>query len=824
MFFLKPQPATALVWKDDTYSYQDLLHHVDHYATLFPVKTNKVAIFAENRPEWIFAFYAAWKNNATVVPIDFLASAEEVAFILNDCQPEYIFYSEKTGNILREALQSVQHKISTQCLDDQNYDQKKYAADPVDVQNIMKTAVIIYTSGTTGSPKGVMLSFDNLLANIEGVSEDIPIFTDFRTVLAILPYHHIFPLMGSMIAPLKVGGKIAFTPSIASEDIIATLQKNSVNIIIGVPRLYAAIRKGIMDKINAHFLTKALFKTAKFINSRAFSKLLFKQVHQKFGGHVEYMVSGGAKLDEDVARDFRALGFEMLEGFGMTEAAPMITFTRPGKWVIGSAGQALPGLEMAIKDGEIIARGRNIMQGYYNRPEETAEVLRNGWLHTGDLGTIDKKGYLRVTGRKKEIIVLSSGKNINPEEVEKKLKSLSDCIADVGVFLNNDQLQAAFYPDFNALRERGITNIEEFYRQEIIDKYNTMVSYYKKIMRFTVLKEDLPKTRLGKIQRFKLVELVNSLGIKKLKIKEPEHEEYQIIRDFLMKQTKSNILPDDHIEIDLGLDSLDKVSFHSFLESTFGIKLPEDILAHHPTVEKLSHYMKDKKEKISVEAVRWAEIFKEKVELKLPKSWFTWNIFKQISKGLFKMYFRLRGEGFENIPNGPCIFAPNHQSFLDGMFVAVFLNNKTNRNTYFYAKEKHVRKRWVRALANRHNIIISDINKELKLSLQKLAEVLRNGKNVIIFPEGSRTHDGQLGEFRKAFAILATEMKVPVVPVSIKGAFEALPRGARFPRPWKKINVKFHKPIHPNGKGYEYLLKSVHDTLSAELAETQTPS
>lgn len=824
MFFLKPQPATALVWKDDTYSYQDLLRHVNHYATLFPVKTNKVAIFAENRPEWIFAFYAAWKNNATVVPVDFLASAEEVAFILNDCQPEYIFYSEKTGNVLRDALQSVQHKLSTQCLDDQNYDLNKYAADPVDVQDIMKTAVIIYTSGTTGSPKGVMLSFDNLLANIEGVSEDIPIFTDFRTVLAILPYHHIFPLMGSMIAPLKVGGKIAFTPSIASEDIIATLHKNSVNIIIGVPRLYAAIRKGIMDKINAHFLTKALFKTAKFINSRAFSKLLFKQVHQKFGDHVEYMVSGGAKLDEDVARDFRALGFEMLEGFGMTEAAPMITFTRPGKWVIGSAGQALPGLKMAIKDGEIIARGCNIMQGYYNRPEETAGVLRNGWLHTGDLGTIDKKGYLRVTGRKKEIIVLSSGKNINPDEVEKKLKSLSDCIADVGVFLNNDQIQAAFYPDFNVLRERGIANIEEFYQQEIIDKYNTLVSYYKKITKFTILKEDLPKTRLGKIQRFKLVELVNSLGIRKLKIKEPEHEEYQIIRDFLMRQTKSNILPDDHIEIDLGLDSLDKVSFHSFLESTFGIKLPEDILVNHPTVEKLSHYMKDKKEKIGVEVVRWAEIFKEKVELKLPESWFTWNIFKQISKGLLKMYFRLKGEGFENIPKGPCILAPNHQSFFDGMFVAVFLDNKTNRNTYFYAKEKHVRKRWVRALANRHNIIISDINKELKLSLQKLAELLRKGKNVIIFPEGSRTHDGQLGKFKKAFAILATEMKVPVVPVSIKGAFEALPRGALFPRPWKKINVKFHEPIHSNGEGYEYLLKSVHDTLVAELTEIQTPS
>ena len=816
--FIKSNANTAIVWKDDTYSYTDVLKHVDFYSTLFDKKTEKIAIFAENRPEWIFAFYAGWKNNTIVVPVDFLASAEEVAFILNDCQPTHIFYSRKTKPVLDEALESVKHKYSTLCFEDQKYNHEKYKADEIDSADVMKTAAIIYTSGTTGSPKGVMLSFDNILANVEAVSEVIPIFTSYRTVLSILPYHHIFPLMGSMIAPLKVGGKIAFTPSIASEDIIATLQKNGVNIIIGVPRLYAAIHKGIMDKINAHFITRALFKTAKFINSRAFSRTLFKTVHQKFGGHVEFMVSGGAKLDEDVAHDYKALGFEMLEGFGMTEAAPMITFTRPGKWKIGSAGQSMPNLKVEIRDDEIVAKGRNIMQGYYNRPKETADVLRNGWLHTGDLGTIDKNGYLRITGRKKEIIVLSSGKNINPEEVEKKLLSLSDLIADVGVFLKNDQVQAAFYPDFKILRERGIVNIDDHFRQEIIDKYNQKVSYYKKISNFVILKEELPKTRLGKLQRFKLAELASSVGIKKFKTTEPDHEEYQAIRDFLMKQTKSDIFPDDHIEIDLGLDSLDKVSFQTFLQSTFGIKIPEDIFLNHPTVEKLSLFMREKKEKFSVEVVKWAEIFKEKVDLTLPKSWFTWNIFKHLTKGFFKVYFRLKGEGLENIPDGPCIIAPNHQSFFDGMFVAVFLDNKTNRNTYFYAKEKHIRKGWVKALANRHNIIISDINKDLKLSLQKLAEVLRSGKNVIIFPEGSRTHDGQLGEFKKAFAILASELKVPVVPVSIKGAYEALPRGSRFPRPWKKINVKFHKPIFPNGDGYEELLNQVYYKLSDELS------
>jgi len=815
--FIKNSNQVALIWKTDTYTFTDILRHVNYYATLFDKKTPKIAIFAENRPEWVFAFYAGWKNDAIVVPVDFLASAEEVAFILNDCQPEQIFYSQKTKPVLDEALQSVKHQYDTHCFDELRYDSKDFSSDEIGTDEVNKTAVIIYTSGTTGSPKGVMLSFDNLLANIEAVSEVIPIYTDYRTVLALLPFHHIFPLVGSMVAPLKVGGKIAFSPTINSEDIIATLQKNAVNIIIGVPRLYAAIHKGVMDKINAHFITRALFKTAKFINSRAFSRTLFKTVHRKFGGHVEYMVSGGAKLDEDVARGFKALGFEMLEGFGMTEAAPMITFTRPNHWKIGSAGQAMPNLEVEIRDGEIVARGRNIMQGYYNRPEETAEVLKDGWLHTGDLGSIDKKGFLRITGRKKEIIVLSSGKKFNPEESEKKLKTLSDCIADVGVFVKNDQIQAAFFPDFKVIRERGILNIDDLFRSEIVDKYNSTVAYYKKIMNFTILKEELPKTRLGKLQRFKLADLAGSMGIKKLQTPEPDHEEYQIIRDYLMQQKNTSIFPDDHIEIDLGLDSLDKVSLQAFLQSTFGIKIPEDIFINHPTVEKLSNYMREKKEKISVEMVRWTEIFKEKVDLTLPKSWFTWNIFKHLSKGVFRVYFRLRGEGMENIPDGPCIIAPNHQSFFDGMFVSVFLNDKTNRNTYFYAKEKHVQKRWVKALANRHNIIVSDKNKDVKLSLQKLAEVLRLGKKVIIFPEGSRTRTGELGKFKKAFAILAAEMNVPVVPVSIKGAYKALPRGSHFPRPWKKINVKFHQPVYPAGHDYDSLMNLVFNQLAAEI-------
>ena len=294
------------------------------------------------------------------------------------------------------------------------------------------TAVIIYTSGTTGSPKGVMLSYDNLLVNIEAVTTDVNIYTSEDRVMVLLPLHHIFPLMGTMIIPLGVGGTIVLSPSMASEDIMATLQ-HGITIIIGVPRLYNLIRKGIRDKINKSGVAKLLFKIAEKKNSLTFSRKIFGSVQRKFGGKIKYMVCGGAALDKEVCKDYLTLGFEILEGFGMTECAPMITFTRPGRVLPGSAGEPLKTNEVKVIDGEIVNRGRNVMQGYYNRPEETAAILKDGWLYTGDLGHLEDNRIF-ITGRKKEIIVLSNGKNINPEEIENKIQSMTEVITEIGVF------------------------------------------------------------------------------------------------------------------------------------------------------------------------------------------------------------------------------------------------------------------------------------------------------------------------------------------------------------------------------------------------------
>lgn len=813
--FLSDHNKTAMILKEQKLSYNQLLRNIASFSTLIDDKTTKVAIFFENRFEWVYAFYSAWLKNATVVPIDFMSSEYDVSFILNDCKPEVIIFSNQTAEICNRACSGLSYQIDKLNVDDillKEFSGKVVFPKP----DINKTAIIIYTSGTTGSPKGVMLSFDNLLVNIEAVTEDVIVYEPSDRVLVLLPLHHIFPLVGTVVAPLKIGATIVFSPSMAADDLMTTLQNHQITMIIGVPRFYSIIRKGIKEKIEKNKIAYLLFRIAEKKNSLTISKKVFKSVHKKFGGNIKYMVSGGAALDKEVAKDLRTLGFEVLEGYGMTECAPMITFTKPGKVVIGSAGQPLKTNEVRIVDGEIVNRGRNVMQGYYNRPEETKVIIKDGWLFTGDLGYLDEENRLFITGRKKEIIILSNGKNINPEEIETKLTKMSDVISEVGVFEKSDMLHALIYCNEISLKQQGIDNVEEYLKWNVIDKYNQEVTPYKKVMKFSVVQEPLPQTRLGKLKRFLFPQLEIKDYSKQEKIPEPVFQEYILIRDFIQQQKEISVYPTNHLEIDLGLDSLDKVNLQVFLEQTFGVMMNEQEIMSFPNLLKLAESIQERKSKLAFESIDWGRILREEFDVKLPESWFTHNLIKLAAKIFLKFYFRLKSEGLENLPNGPFILAPNHQSFLDGLFVAVFLKNKIMKRTYFYAKEKHVKNKVLKFIADKSNVIVMDLS-DLKTSLQKLAEVLKNGRNLIIFPEGTRSFNGELGDFKKTFAILSRELNVPVVPVAIEGANKALPRGKIIPRPFKKVRVKFLKPIIPSVHTYESLRDAVFEKVASNV-------
>jgi long-chain acyl-CoA synthetase len=372
-------------------------------------------------------------------------------------------------------------------------------------------------------------------------------------------------------------------------------------------------------------------------------------------------------------------------------------------------------------------------------------------------------------------------------------------------------------PDFRKMSDAGIQDITEHFRWNVIDPMNKLVAPYKKVLRFHVVSAEIPKTRLGKIKRFMLPEMAveRKQGVQE----EPRSKEYQSIRKFLEEETQQTVHPEDHLELDLALDSLGRVSLSAFIETAFGVDIPENTLSDFQSVAKLAEYLHQKKTRLNFDGISWSQILKEKVHLKLPNSWFTHNLFRNILQVGFGLTMRVRAKGMENLPDGACIIAPNHQSVLDGFLVASLFKRRFMKNTYVYAKEKHFRGPFLRFLANRNNIILVDVNKDLKQSIQKLAVVLKKGKNLMIFPEGTRTQDGKVGEFKQTFAILSQELKVPVVPVAIKGSYNILPAGSHFPRLFRKVTVEFLKPVYPENHTYESLKNLVRQRLVTQLED-----
>ena len=797
---------------------RDLLKYIQQYSLLINNQgITKIGIYSENRLEWIYAFYAALQCNLIAVPVDYMASAEDVAYIIDDCQPEVLFISEA----MQEAYAKVKQKSTYQpkiiVFEDHLPVADQPESDWTGPNDNNNTAVIIYTSGTTGSPKGVMLSYTNIIQNMIAVI-DAKIFHAESQTLILLPLHHVFPLVGSMMVPLYSGGTIVVSPSMQTADLMKTLADNQVTVMIGVPRLYELMYRGLMAKINSNIIARAFLKLVYLTKNRKLGKILFKKIHDGLGGHLQFMIAGGAALNKEVGTFFYAIGFDILEGFGMSEAAPMITFPRPGNVKIGSTGQALPGLTVEIRDGEIVAKGPNIMKGYYNRPEETAEVIKDGWLYTGDLGRIEKGGFLYITGRKKEIIVLPNGKNINPVEVEMKLESSSPAIKEAGVFMHKEMLHAVILPDYKYLSDNNIDDVLQYFRESVLAPFNAEMSSYKRIMQFTLVNSELPRTRLSKLQRFKLEELINKTESEKPVSKDPDTAEYRAVKSFIESQVDMDVSPEDHLVFDIALDSLGKLSLIDYIDKTFGVKIGEEQLLKFPSVKTISEYIRTHKLFHKHEDSTWTGDLKEDTEVDLPKYSFLLGTIVHSVRSVANLFIKTQVKGLENIPEGACFFAPNHQSKLDAFLVLSYLDKKTLKETYSYAKKDHVKGAIRKYLARRTNIIVMDLARDLKESIHKMAAVVKLGKKILIFPEGTRTETGGIGSFKKTYAILSTELNIPVVPIAISGAFYGDKKDKmRVKR--TKITVEFLPAIDPDGMNPDELNELVKQRIEEKLIQ-----
>lgn len=820
MIFVKDYNKTAIIYDDREYSYKEVILSAKSFSERINIKKeDRVIIFMENRPELLFSFLGIWNKQGTCVCLDGGFSGEELTYYIKDCEPKYIFTSRVNYEAAVKGLElaGMENSVEILVVDDIPVD---YTGDDltIEIEDKYFVSLILYTSGTTGNPKGVMLMFDNILINMEGLDE----YKMFRTtdrVLALLPMHHIFPLLGAGVVPLGKGATIVFLKEVSSQAMVEALQKYKITFIIGVPKLWEMLHKKIMEKINGGKITKFIFKLAEKINNKNFSRKIFKKVHDGFGGNIRFFVSGGSKLDPQVSRDFLTLGIDVCEGYGLTETSPMISFTPTDEVVPGSAGKILTGVTVKIADdGEILAKGRNVMKGYYGRPDATAEVIdKDGWFHTGDLGEI-KNGLLYVTGRKKEMIVLSNGKNINPIEIEQWIMANTDLIKEMAIMDYEDKLTAVIYPDFYKLHEEGITNITETFKKGVIDKYNKQAASYKKVLDVKIVQEELPKTKIGKIRRFMLKDVINKKEEKVQNIVEPSTEEYKNISAFLKSIKNKPIIPNAHLELDLGLDSLDTVELLSHIEGTFGVKIDEQTFVEYCTVEKLAEYVeKHSNEMMNDTKMDWKEILSKDTEGELPKSNGIGKIIKFILKPAFAFFIKVKKEGLENIEkNEPVIFAGNHQSFLDGFIVNQAVPNSVLDKTYYFADIKHFRKGYMKFMGENSNIIFVDINKNLINSLQMLSKALRNGKNIVIFPEGTRTRDGKINNFKKFFAILSKELNIPIVPFVLDGAYEAYPPSSKYPK-GGDVKVKFLEKIYPSDMSYEEITEKVYNTIKKEL-------
>jgi len=821
MFLEKTERLALVDFENNHINYIDLVNNIKYYSDNFiNLEENKFGlIIMENRPEWIYSFFTIWDKNSAAIAIDAQSSPKEILYVLEDSNPDIIMCSNETEKNILEAISNYNFKDNIKVLNVDNFKiddekMKKIANSEFELRNPEgnQTAAMLYTSGTTGSPKGVMLTYNNLMTEMEGIYEK-GIFDHRDQILALLPFHHVLPLTATVLLMLRYQTSIVFVRKIASKEIFEALEKNRVTALIGVPRVFKLFYDGIKQQIDAKFITRVIFKIMSKSKSIPLKRKVFSKVHKKFGGHLDFIVAGGAKLDPEIARFYETLGIYSLEGYGLTETSPVIAVNSKNERKIGTIGKKLYNVDVKIENEELWVKGPIVMKGYYNKPEKTAEVMtEDGWFKTGDLAKIDEEGYITIIGRRNSMIVLSNGKNIDPETLENRLIAKSDkLIKEAGIFNHQNKLAAIIIPDLLECRKRNINNVKT-YIKNIVEDYNLSAHNYEKVLDYKVFEEELPKTRVGKLRRFMLPNLYGQNVVKKAKVAEPDNEVYKILKEYVKKAKGIEPQPEENLELEIGMDSLDIVEFFAYIENNFGLQLDEEKFAEMPNLKLLSEYINEKAVKIENNEINWKQIIEEAKPIKDDKNRWITKFLKVFLDVIIKVYFRIQRNGREKLDPKPKIYVSNHQSFIDPLILGSLLPKSILYNTIFLAIDWYFKKFPLKLLVSNGNVILIDINKNIRKSVEEIVGYLKSGKNVLIFPEGARTKDGKVAEFKKVFAIISKELGIDVQCLGIKGGFEAYSRYMKFPKP-KKIKVAVLDIIKPEGS-YEEIAEKAKEIIT----------
>lgn len=791
-----------------------------------------IVIFLENTPMWPVVFLSLMQIGAIAIPLNPHLDTEELKKFLCYSQPTLILTSFKLSSRIEEVAKDIKGKIIT--LDKAILSEEKINSSPIDTNNISgdDTALIVYTSGTTSSAKGVVLTHKNLLSNINSLKQ-LKLINPNDCLISILPFYHTYPFTVNLLLPILSGAKISFPISLDIEHIMECIRNTKVTILIGVPRLFALLWEGIKSKLEKTSFIKRIilnivlcinFPLRKYLHINL-AKIALKELHKNFGGSFRFMISGGAKLNSKTALSLYKLGFTILEGYGLTEASPVVTFNLPHKFKIGSVGKSIPNVDIKIDEpdnngiGEILIKGSNVCAGYYQQKGEFYSAAQNGWLHTGDIGYIDKEGFLYIVGRKKEMLVLSSGKKINPAELESYYQK-SHYIKEICIFLSPSQeakdkdiLSAVILPNYESLRLHQIKQVKDKIRWEI-EKLSRNLPSYKRIKKYLIISEPLPKTILGKIKRYEVENKYRYVqGEKRLTPKlTPEDEKLylspicQKALDYISQKLQRPVNLDDHLELDLGLDSLEQISLFLEFQKLMQINVDEqaflEVFTVRDVLNKLNEFSEEKYKERRL--LNWQESLASPFERRIKQSVvlnlsllgkainiILWIILKFISC----TFFSLKVKGKDNIPKkGPFILCPNHSSYLDGPILASSLNLPLLLNTYFLgytAYFKHPLVWWARKLLR---LIPIDASSNLTESLRICSYILNNSKILCIFPEGMRSLNGEIKDFKRGVGILIKELDVVAVPVYTRGTYQAWPPHKTLPKP-NKVTIIFGEKL-----------------------------
>ncbi len=499
---------------------------------------DRCAILGPNSPEWAQAFLGVATAGAICVPIDSLLKPYEFRHILEEAKVKVIFVAKRFLDTILEINEDYHFKkiilledLKIEGLSENVAPFSSFLAEGKGVKDVPSPpglddiASLIYTSGTTGKAKGVMLTHRNIISDVAVIYQSVDFGLQDR-VLLVLPMHHTFACTASFLLPLYAGAQVTFARSLKSRDIIADLKASRTTVMLGVPLLFQKIYEGIMRAVNKaplsqRTLLKGFFKmvemAARAGKEEELAKVLFAKLREKAGfGHLRFFVSGGAPLPPLLSQNFRKIGIKIIQGYGLTEASPVLTLNPPEAPRDGSIGLPLPGVEVKIVDpnregvGDLCFRGPMIMKGYFENPTATSKIIdEEGFLHTGDLGYQDENGYLYICGRAKNLIVTPAGKNVYPEEVEFAINRspfvLESMVYGIPTQRGGEEVAAVIVPDYEAIDRHFGKHLSEEDVREIIAKElrksMKKIADYKRVKRFVIWDEELPKTSTRKIKR-----------------------------------------------------------------------------------------------------------------------------------------------------------------------------------------------------------------------------------------------------------------------------------------------------------------------------------